>query len=884
MSEGMVSSRFLFVLLAGVVCSLCDKDFVSLSRHAWRCKHRITRTERPSAGVDEDANESVAADASSRVCLVKCCCGRLCKGNRGLKMHQRSCGVILGLNDQLRADLNDVVLIDQESGDVGDPLMASGVPSPQPEDHCFPEIKKGINLPKCEEQWLTASEYFKSVLSLNPPITVQNLSSCVKLLNDTVYDYFSANFGQVAQAPDESLIRKYEGKSKNGLKKSLKVLKQSANADITEIKYVSRLLRDILRDNTSCQVNADLMNHDYSISKNFWGYVKKIFNKKDEILPSFSMNECFDYFARTLSSVNPTKVFNLPSWIPTLSDPVIPFNLEPPTYEQISSVIRKMKASGSPCPLDQLSIICFKRCPFLRTYLSEIIRTAWSAGSVPNEWKRVCTILIHKKENANDPANFRPIALQSVTLKAFTACLRNAIFNFLSANNYIEQEIQKGFTPGLSGTFEHTAQMADIINKARTKQCSLVITLLDLKNAFGEVHHNLIQTALDYHHIPDHIKSLVKSLYTDFKTSILTYEFRTPFISVGRGVLQGDCLSPLLFNLCFNTFLQHVKYEKYRQFGFSLKFLNPIHWFQFADDAAVISGQESENQHLINRFIIWCNWSNMIIIVDKCSTFGIRKLCTKSVQYLPKLLINRVLIPYVEMGESFRYLGRLFDFNMSNNQHMSELSSLVQDFMNDIDIKPLHPKHKLLLYSRYVLSKLSWYFTIANISKTSITEHLDSVVNGYIRKWLDIPISGTLSNVFLERNKFGLNICPSSIKFTQCQTVLRNSLKESPNDSLKDLWKSSSCHTNIQYDVYKSTKEVLKDFRSNQEDKLQHHLTSQGFFFSNIIKYSLSSVNSILSEAHSHLPKNIYNFTIRVHQQLPPYTQEYGKMGIITKS
>ena len=127
------------------------------------------------------------------------------------------------------------------------------------------------------------------------------------------------------------------------------------------------------------------------------------------------------------------------------------------------------------------------------------------------------------------------------------------------------------------------------------------------------------------------------------------------------------------------------------------------------------------------------------------------------IQYLPKLLINGVLIPCVEMGGSFRYLGRFFDFNMSNNQHMSELSSLVQDLMNDIEIKPLHPKHKLLLYSRYVLSKLSWHFTIANISKTWITEHLDSVVNGYIRKWLDIPISGTLSNVFLERNKFGLS-------------------------------------------------------------------------------------------------------------------------------
>ena len=81
------------------------------------------------------------------------------------------------------------------------------------------------------------------------------------------------------------------------------------------------------------------------------------------------------------------------------------------------------------------------------------------------------------------------------------------MFTFLLGNNLIEHKIQKGFTPKVSGTFEHTAQMAHIINQARTKQRSVVITLLDLKNVFGEVHHNLIQSVLCYHHIPDHIKS-----------------------------------------------------------------------------------------------------------------------------------------------------------------------------------------------------------------------------------------------------------------------------------------------------------------------------------------------------------------------------------------
>ncbi|CAB3985277.1 Hypothetical predicted protein [Paramuricea clavata] len=432
----------------------------------------------------------------------------------------------------------------------------------------------------------------------------------------------------------------------------------------------------------------------------------------------------------------------------------------------------------------------------------------------------------------------------------------------------------------MSGTLEHTAQMANIINKARIKQRSLVITLLDLKNAFGEVHHNLITSVLDYHHIPEHVKLIIKSLYSDFKTSIITSEFRTPFIPVRRGVLQGDFLSPLLFNMCFNTFIQHIKTDKYRQFGFSLQFLNPIHWFQFADDAAVISSQESENQHLLNRFSIWCQWSNMIIRVDKCSTFGIKKALTKSIQYLPKLLINKQLIPMINIGEAFQYLGRYFSFNMSDEHHKSELISLVEELMADIDSKPLHPKNKILLCTRYLLSKLSWHFTVSSASKTWVTENIDSKVNSYIRKWLDIPISGTLSTVFLTRNKFGLSICPPSVKFIQCQTVLRKGLKTSPNEAINDLWKATSNSKNIQYDVYNSTKQVLKDFRSGQEDKLYTQLTCQGSFFTNITKFSLSQLTKIWSACQSNLPKNIFNFTVRYINNSLPTRQNLARWGL----
>ena len=161
----------------------------------------------------------------------------------------------------------------------------------------------------------------------------------------------------------------------------------------TEIKFVAKELRNVLNKS---KITAEHNNnnetaevdHDHLISKNFWGYVKKYFNKKSSLLPSFNIAQCTSYFTKTFSALDPNKTFSIPSWIPKFTSPQAPFNLDPLTYQEITNVIRKMKPSGSPCPLDQLSVICFKRFPYLRSYLTEIIHAAWSSGVVPSEWKK----------------------------------------------------------------------------------------------------------------------------------------------------------------------------------------------------------------------------------------------------------------------------------------------------------------------------------------------------------------------------------------------------------------------------------------------------------------------------------------------------------------
>ena len=142
----------------------------------------------------------------------------------------------------------------------------------------------------------------------------------------------------------------------------------------------------------------------------------------------------------------------------------------------------------------------------------------------------------------------------------------------------------------MSGTFEHIGEMPHLINHSRLKQRSLTIMLIYLRKAFGEVNHNLIQSVFRYHHAPHEICDIVNNLYMDFHLAVMTC----------KGVLQGDCFSPLIFNMVVNTFIQSIMEDNFTNFGYRIgDGVISRNWFQFADDAGAITCLESENQLLL---------------------------------------------------------------------------------------------------------------------------------------------------------------------------------------------------------------------------------------------------------------------------------------------
>ena len=184
----MIRSSFILMLMICVVCSFCGKDFVTLGRHSWRCKQRVHDAEQDHFG--ENAGKQTPAISSPSVVIssrhvIKCCCGKVCNGARGLKMHQRSCRVIHDLNTELYSDLQG----NFETENIPDMDQRNQNEASTANNQSIPNVKRGIKLPKSNLQWSTANDYFKFSLQTNQPITSQDLDSNIMVLNNIICEY-----------------------------------------------------------------------------------------------------------------------------------------------------------------------------------------------------------------------------------------------------------------------------------------------------------------------------------------------------------------------------------------------------------------------------------------------------------------------------------------------------------------------------------------------------------------------------------------------------------------------------------------------------------------------------------------------------------------------
>ena len=251
--------------------------------------------------------------------------------------------------------------------------------------------------------------------------------------------------------------------------------------------------------------------------QNFWRFANELFNNDSSsyVEPAFEVGAAEAFFTKVYES-RPT-TFEKPTWMKPPQAPTTPPHMDIITTEEIQHVLKKCRPSSNPCPVDQISYSVLKNCASLIPALLRLYNLCWTTKCVLSQWKVGVIQLLGKpaaQQDPSSPSNFRPIALTSCLGKVYTSILKQRWQHFMVSNGYLNTTIQKAFVDGIPGCSEHHLKLLAMLEEARTKHKSIAIYWLDIANAYGSVHHNLIRCALDHYHAPTHFTDIISNLYT----------------------------------------------------------------------------------------------------------------------------------------------------------------------------------------------------------------------------------------------------------------------------------------------------------------------------------------------------------------------------------
>ena len=211
---------------------------------------------------------------------------------------------------------------------------------------------------------------------------------------------------------------------------------------------------------------------------------------------------------------------------------------------------------------------------------------------------------------------------------------------------------------------EHQAKLAAVIRSAKQAKHSLAIAWLDIANAYGSVHHSLIQFSLAHYQAPPEFCRLLQSWCSGLSAAISTDEWSTPPVPLGIGVYQGDPLSVVIFLTVMNTLSDSL--HSRADLGYTLPSSSiRVNHLLYADDACVVSSTPAGCQRLLDLVQRWLEWAKLKAKVPKCHSMAIQASTGRRVN--PGLSMVGEDIPLVE-NDNFKFLGMPVRFYKDNNE------------------------------------------------------------------------------------------------------------------------------------------------------------------------------------------------------------------------
>ena len=421
------------------------------------------------------------------------------------------------------------------------------------------------------------------------------------------------------------------------------------------------------------------------------------------------------------------------------------------TKDELLNILQKSRGKTAPGN-DHIPINLWKSDVNLITNsLLKSLNLALEKQYFPEQWSMIKQFPIFKKGDPSVPSNYRLISILNSSFKVFTAILNTRLSSWAERNEVIPQT-QFAFRPTRS-TDEPIFILSMLTLKQLNKKNELHTVFIDLSKAFDCVNHHLLWNKLYKLGISYNLIHTLHKLYSNMWTH---FEKIDP-IKINNGVLQGDSLSPSLFNLFLADFSIPQEY------GIDLNNNTVLTHLLFADDIVLLADNHLYLQKSLDATVKFMkgNGLNINLVKTKHMVFTNHPRRPQRTLFIEGEKLERVKI--------FNYLG--VDFQ-SNLKWKRTINKKVNESINSFHLiwAPLYKmkfgnlRLAFKLFDLQILPKTLYGIHVWGMDNTGEVER---VQNTFIKKMMYLPpqTAGYALRLEFSRDQIQTKIFKRALKF-----------------------------------------------------------------------------------------------------------------------
>ncbi|XP_060530472.1 uncharacterized protein LOC132704478 [Cylas formicarius] len=359
---------------------------------------------------------------------------------------------------------------------------------------------------------------------------------------------------------------------------------------------------------------------------------------------------------------------------------------------------------------------------------------------VPADWKNALVVLLFKKGDKTKLSNYRPISLLSVMYKVFIKIITERLTNKL--DSYQPKE-QAGFRRGFS-TLDHLQVVRTVIEKTNEYNIPIWVAFIDYEKAFDSVEIWAVLKALSNSRVDYRCTTLIQNIYSNATLQVMLKDF-TDKIDIGRGVRQGESISPKLFTLALEDMFKNIGWET-KGIKINGEYLSHL---RFADDIVLFADNQQDLQ-------------DMLLELDQNSKKIGLKMNIGKTKYMTNDNITqetRIEIDNkkIEHTESYVYLGQKIE--VSKNNLKAELPRRISlawtafGRLREVFCSGLPNTLKAQIFDQYVLPTLTYGTETWAINKEIICK-LQTTQRAMERRMIGVTLRDRINNnIIRERSK-----------------------------------------------------------------------------------------------------------------------------------